>query len=190
MKTSLPIVTEEPQSLEAHRGRLLRYIRSIVRDAADAEDVLQEVLLRAAQRRDTLRAREAATTWLFRIATHACLDHLRQRARRPRPDPEIDLDEVEVESSEPPSLQAALEREEMSACVQRFLERLPDNYRSVLILSDLEELTGNEIAEALGVPLTSVKMRLHRARRLLQADLETGCAFSCDARGVLVCEPK
>jgi RNA polymerase sigma-70 factor, ECF subfamily len=78
----------------------------------------------------------------------------------------------------------------MSACVQRFVEALPDEYRSVIMLTELEGLSGQEVSELLGVPLTTVKMRLHRGRRMLQEHLETGCSLGCDERGVVVCEPK
>lgn len=186
----MPLPSAKELLLAEHRERLLRYTQSIVRDRGDAEDVLQEILLRAHRGFETLRAGEAATTWLFRIATHACLDHLRQRVRRPAIDADADPDAQGGTGDDPASLQATMERREMSACVQRFLEALPDEYRSAIMLTELEGLTGPEISDLLGVPLTTVKMRLHRARRMLQEQLEAGCSFSCDERGALVCEPK
>jgi RNA polymerase sigma-70 factor (ECF subfamily) len=176
--------------LAEHRERLLRYTQSMVRDRGDAEDVLQEILLRAHRGFATLRAGEAATTWLFRIATHACLDHLRQRVRRPAIAADADPDALDGSGEDPVTLQTTMERREMSACVQRFLDALPDEYRSAIMLTELEGLTGPEISDLLGVPLTTVKMRLHRARRMLQEELEAGCSFGCDERGVVVCEPK
>jgi len=176
--------------VEAHRERLLRYITSIVRDAAEAEDVLQEVMLRSSRGYADLRAEEALTTWLFRVATHACVDHLRRRARRLPVETWAELDELVAGDGSLPSLEQTVEREEMSSCVQRLLGRLPDSYRSVLILADLEGLTAPEIGELLGLTLTTVKIRIHRARALLRKELEAGCSFSCDEWGVLVCEPK
>ena len=90
----------------------------------------------------------------------------------------------------PITLQATIERKEMSECVQRFLVALPDDYRTVMMLAEIEGLTGAEISELLSVPLTTVKMRLHRARRMLQEELEAGCTFCCNEQSVLVCEPK
>ena len=185
-----PISYAQQALLAEHRERLLRYAQSMVRDRGEAEDVLQEIMLRAHRGFATLRADEAATTWLFRIATHACLDHLRQRTRRPAIDADADPDVVRGSDEDPVTLERAMERREMSECVQRFVEALPDDYRAAIMLTEIEGLTGPEISELLGVPLTTVKMRLHRARRMLQEQLEAGCSFGCDERGVLVCEPK
>jgi RNA polymerase sigma-70 factor, ECF subfamily len=190
MPKHLPISSAQETLLAEHRERLLRYTQSMVRDRGDAEDVLQETLLRAHRGFASLRAGEAATTWLFRIATRACLDHLRQRVRRPAIDADVDPDAQASPGDDPATLQATMERREMSACVQRFLEALPDEYRSAIMLTEIEGLTGPEISDLLGVKLTTVKMRLHRARRMLQEQLEAGCSFSCDERGALVCEPK
>jgi RNA polymerase sigma-70 factor (ECF subfamily) len=76
------------------------------------------------------------------------------------------------------------------ACVHSFLGAIPDTYRSVILMHDTYGLTGSEIAGVLDIPLSTVKIRLHRSRRQLKAALEAGCTFSCDPRGVLVCEPK
>jgi RNA polymerase sigma-70 factor, ECF subfamily len=187
-RPSLP--RSEASPVEAHRERALRYITSIVRDAAEAEDVLQEVMLRASRGYAELRAEEALTTWVYRVATHACVDHLRQRARRLPVETWTELDELVAYDDSLPSVQQTVERQQMSECVQRLLGRLPDQYRSVLILADLDGLTASEIGELLGLTLTTVKMRIHRARRLLRSELEAGCSFSRDDRGVLVCEPK
>jgi RNA polymerase sigma-70 factor (ECF subfamily) len=176
--------------VEAHRARILRYVSSMVRDAAEAEDVLQEVMLRASRGYADLRAEEALTTWLYRVATHACVDHLRRRARRLPVETWTELDELVAYDDSLPSLEQTVQREQMSSCVQRLLERLPDQYRSVIILADLEGLTAAEIGELLGLTLTTVKIRIHRGRTLLRKELEAGCSFSCDERGVLVCEPK
>jgi RNA polymerase sigma-70 factor (ECF subfamily) len=176
--------------VEEYRDRLFRYIVSIVRDTTEAEDILQEVLLRASRKYGELCAEEALSTWLFRIATHASVDHLRRRARRLPVETWAELDELVACEDDVPSLHATAERREMSSCVQGLLERLPDPYRSVLILADSEGFTAPEIGELLGLTLTTVKIRIHRARRMLRTELEAGCSLSCDDRGVLVCEPK
>jgi len=190
MRKPPSIVTEQELLLAQHRQRLGRYVQSMVRNPSDAEDILQEVMLRAHRGISDLRETEAAATWLFRIATHACLDHLRQRVRRPAIDAGIDPDALDDPGDDPVTLQSTIERKEMSECVQRFLVALPDDYRAVLMLTEVEGLTGPEIGAMLGVPLTTVKMRLHRARRMLAEELEAGCSFGCNERGVIVCEPK
>jgi len=78
----------------------------------------------------------------------------------------------------------------MSACVQQYVAKLSDAYKAVLLLCDADGLSANETAELLQLPLTTVKMRLHRARRKLQAALKAACEFERDDRGVFICEPK
>ncbi len=181
---------DTPAFFEANYDRILRYVQSMVHEAAEAEDLTQETFLRAYRERESLRESGALTAWLYRIATHAALDRLRQRARRSPREADVDVAEIELPDRNAVSLQQGIEQGEMSACVQEYLVALPDGYRSVILLHDMEELTGSQIAELLGLPLATVKIRLHRARRRLQAALHAGCDFSCDERNVLVCEPK
>ena len=170
--------------------RIFRYIMSMVRDTAEAEDLTQETFLRAYLRRDSLRDEGAQTAWLYRIATHVCLDRLRQYARRSPKESNADLDDIDIAEPDTPSLQQTLERDEMSECVQGYLNRLSDSYRSVMLLHDMHELTAAEIAQLLGESLATIKIRLHRARRKLSMALGAGCNFSYDERDVLVCETK
>ncbi len=170
--------------------RIFRYIQSMIRDEAEAEDLTQETFLRAYQRRDTLREEAAQTAWLYRIATHVSLDRLRRYARRAPLESEVDPDETDIAEPDSPSLQQTMERDEMSGCVQDFLNRLPDNYRAVILLHDMHELTAQEIAQLLGESLPTVKIRLHRARTKLTAALRAGCDFSYDESSTLTCESK
>jgi len=176
--------------LEGDYNRIFRYIMSMVHDAAEAEDLTQDTLLRAYRRQDTLRDEGARTTWLYRIATHVSLDRMRQYARRGPMEAEADLHEMDVAERDTPSLQETFEREEMSACVQDYLNNLSDSYRAVILLHDMHELTSPEIAQLLGETLASVKIRLHRARVKLRKALQVGCEFSYDDRSVLTCERK
>ncbi len=175
---------------EEYYQRINRYVLGMVRDPAEAEDLTQETFLRAFRQRDTLRDAGALAAWLYRIATHVSLDRLRQRTRRAPRESGADPTEVDVADLDSPSLQQEAEQKEMSACVQRYIADLPDSYRAVILLHDLHGLTASEIAETLDLPLTTIKIRLVRARRRLQAALQAGCSFSHDERNVLVCEPK
>ena len=76
----------------------------------------------------------------------------------------------------------------MGSCVRQYIEDLPDSYRAVILLHDLEGLTNPEIADLLGISLATAKIRLHRARNRLREALGDGCSFSRDDRDVLVCE--
>jgi RNA polymerase sigma-70 factor (ECF subfamily) len=170
--------------------RIFRYIMSMVHDTAEAEDLTQETFLRAYRRRNSLRDQGAQATWLYRIATHVCFDRLRQYARRAPKESETDIDQVDVPEPDTPSLQQTIERNEMSGCVQNYLNRLPDNYRAVIMLHDMHDLTSSEIARLLGESLDNVKIRLHRARIKLKAALNAGCDFAYDESNVLTCESK
>ena len=175
---------------EEHYDRIHRYVRGMVRDPDEAEDLAQEAFLRAHRERDTVQDPGALLAWLYRIATHVALDRLRQRASRAAKQSGADVTDLDPPDLAAPSLDQSLAQEQMSACVQRYLVNLSDSYRAAIILHDLHGLSGPEIAAVLDVPLPTVKIRLHRARERLKASLESGCTFSCDERGVLVCEPK
>lgn len=197
MQRNTPILEEDEFDVEnasvifkGDYNRIFRYIMSMIHDTAEAEDLTQETFLRAYHRRDSLRNEGAQTAWLYRIATHVCLDRLRQYARRAPMESEIDIDQTDVAELDTPSLQQTIERDEMSECVQGYLNRLSDSYRSAILLHDMHELTAPEIAQLLGVSLDNVKIRLHRARRKLSLALSAGCDFSRDERDVLVCESK
>jgi RNA polymerase sigma-70 factor (ECF subfamily) len=175
---------------ELHHDRIYRYIVRMVRSPAEAEDLTQETFLRAVRHRDALRDPQAVCGWLYRIATHACLDRLRQR----RPSLSLDSSDGATQTrslaSPSPSALEIAEREETSVCVQRCLEFLPDHYRAVILLYEAHSLTAVEIADLLGLKLTTVKMRLHRAHRMLAEVMECGCRVSNDGRGIPVCQPR
>lgn len=191
----MPHVKSGPASagerLDRYRARIHRHIRGLVRDPGDAEDLTQETFLRAHQRLDSLKEPAALGVWLYRIATHVCYDHLRRASRRRAPDgspPDEEArrpEELEL-AAEGPSLDQLVERAEMSACGEEFLDKLPDGYRNVILLHDLLGLTGVEIARLLRCSPGTVKIRLHRARGRFRAALEAGCDFYHNERGVLV----
>ncbi|MGZ6639905.1 MAG: RNA polymerase sigma factor, partial [Solirubrobacteraceae bacterium] len=155
----------------------------------EADDATQETFLRAYRQRESLRDPEAVAPWLYRIATRVCLDRLRERARRLRRESSVELDAQSAPAAIP-TAELRIEQEEMSSCVQTYVADLRDKYRAVLLLHDVHGLSCPEIAKLLGDSPGAVKIRLHRARGRLQAALESGCAFSYDDRGALVCEPK
>ena len=187
--TELPIV-QGPATVAEQYSRIYRYTLSLLHDATDAEDVTQETFLRAHQHRDALHNAQAELAWLYQIATHVCLDRLRQRQRRRPLEDGADVTEIEVVDPAVPPVQRVVEQHEMSGCVQEYLARISDSHRAVILLHDVQKLTAPEIAAVLGISVANVKIRLHRARRELKASLEAGCAFASDERGVLTCELK
>jgi RNA polymerase sigma-70 factor (ECF subfamily) len=182
------------QLFQSYHDRIYRYILRMVKDPAEAEDLTQETFLRAYRHGDSLRDPQTVRGWLYRIATYACLDRLRQRM------PPVSLDSasesgderdrIKTPCSPSPSPLEITERKETSACVQRCLDFLPDKYRAVILLREAHALSAAEIADLLGVTVATVKIRLHRARRMLQQVMEAGCAVSQDRQGLPTCEPK
>ncbi len=178
------------EEMERCRAAVTRYVRYLVRNAAEAEDLAQETFLRAHRQQDSLRDPAAVESWLYQIASHVCIDRLRQRTRTARREVDTPVEELPVPAAEKSSPFKIVQQTEMSECVQRYVSELSDGYKAILIFHDADGLTAEEIAQLLQLPLTTVKMRLHRGRRKLQVALNNACAFGRDERGVLVCEPK
>jgi len=187
---SIPASSSPSDETEQYRARVTRYIRYLVRDAGEAEDLAQETLLRAHNERKTLRDPAALESWLYQIATHMSIDRLRQRARTVARQVETPVEELPIADRARPSALTIIQQAEMGECVQRYVAELPDTYKAVLLLHDADGLTADEIARVLQLPLTTVKMRLHRARRRLEEALKKACVFGHDDRGVFICEPK
>jgi RNA polymerase sigma-70 factor (ECF subfamily) len=184
-------------SLATHRNSIYRYVLSVVRDPATAEDLTQETLLRAHRNLTNLEDVKRLVPWLYRIATNVCHDRFRKASYRHRPgslesdvESAADGDLAQSVTDAAPRLDKVMEQAEMSSCVQNYLAALSDSYRAVILLHDAEGLTNPEIAEMLGVSLPTVKIRLHRARARLREALGRACSFSTDERGVVVCDPK
>ena len=177
-------------TIEPYRGAVTRYIRYLVRDAAEADDLTQETFLRAHRHWQRLRDPAAVESWLYQIATHVSIDRMRQRAKAAERQVNEPVEELPIADPVHPSPLTVIQQDEMSTCVQAYVAKLSDTYKAVLLLHDADGLTAEEIARLLQLPLTTVKMRLHRARRQLQVALRQACEFTRDERGVLVCEAK
>ena len=179
-------MNDEPQELtsgaifEEYGERIRRYILGMVHDATEAEDLTQETFLRVHRKLDTLRDPKTLSVWLYRIATRVCYDRFRQPSYR-NPPASLDAaaeergaEPAELADLEAPRVDQLLDQREMSACVRRYVEQLPDTYRTALFLHDFHGMTNPEIAERVGVSLPTVKIRLHRARRALAGVLAGG----------------
>jgi len=165
----------------------------MTRDPALADDLTQETFLRAVSHIGQLRHGDAALGWLYRIAANTVVDHARRARGVGAPaDTErlADTGASPLRQSPAPSPQTAAERSEMSACVDRHLASLPDDYRVVLLLHDGHGLTNPEIAARLHCSVATVKIRIHRARARLRAALTGACDFDADDRGEIACEQR
>lgn len=175
---------------ERYHGPLYHYVLEMVKDTAEAEDLTQGTLLRAQRRSKTLRNPNAIRGWLYRTATRVCLVRLRQRKPRCFIGKAEDACEGEPLLGRSLSVLELIERHKTSACLQHCLDFLPDSYRAVILLHEAHSLNANEIADLLGVTVATVKIRLHRARRMLEEIMKYACTFSCDSQGRPVCAPK
>ena len=172
-----------------HHARILRYLTRMV-GAQDAEDLAQEVFIRAAKAYDGFRHEAKIETWLYRIATHVAVDRLRGTASRRETLLGQELDEVAADGRETGStLEEKTLRRAANECIRNVIYGLPENYRTPLILSELEGFTNREIAEIMDVSLDTVKIRLHRAKEQLKQALLDACQFSRDERNELTCDP-
>ncbi len=145
--------------------RIRRYLDRLLGGASEAEDATQEVFVKVSQALARFRGESSVSTWVYRIATNVAYDRLRSTSFRRTGDVSIDSETPAKDPS--PGIERQMVRREMSDCVGRFIDRLPANYRSVVLLSEQEGLTNQEIAQALRLTLDTVKIRLHRARTTL-----------------------
>jgi len=164
------------QLIRPHERSVYMMALSYMKNEADAEDVAQEAFLKAFHHLATFRSESKFSTWLVGIA----LNEARSRLRREGVLRMESLDDTTEDGGhispavlrdwrEVPS--EALERKEVRQMLQRAITGLPEKYREVFILRDVEELNVFETAAALGITVTNVKVRLHRARLMLQKQL-------------------
>jgi RNA polymerase sigma-70 factor (ECF subfamily) len=149
---------------------------SYMKNQADAEDVAQEAIVRAFQKLSSFRAESKFSTWLISITINQARTCLRRQALvRMEPLDQLPDEDKAISPAllrdwrEIPS--EAVEREEIRKLIQQAVEMLPDIYREVFLLRDVEELTIVETAEMLNISIPSVKVRLHRGRMMLQKQL-------------------
>jgi RNA polymerase sigma-70 factor (ECF subfamily) len=158
--------------VEAYHERVYRFGLRVCRNAADADDAVQEAFLKLARRPDVM-ARSGALYWLFRVVKTICLLPLRPLFLLwpRRTVPLYEATETQLQSSvlDP---EEALARWELVQAVHAAIARLDRPYREVLILRDIEGLSGEETAGALGLELNAMKTRLHRARTQLRDTLQ------------------
>lgn len=156
--------------------RMLAVARRMLRNEEDAQEVVQEAFLSAFRGLHRFAGESRLSTWLHRITVNAALMRLRTRRRKPEASIEDLLPRFleDGHHTEPPAGwrwtgEELLERKEAREAVRAGIEKLPENYRNVLLLRDIEELDTAEVAELLGLTPGAVKTRLHRARQALHA---------------------
>ncbi len=169
-----------PAIYETFQPKILRYLTRLVGEA-EAEDLAQEVLIKVNEALPGFRGESQLSTWIYRIATNIALDRLRSPSYRRVTQSCAASAEAEVQDRDTltgektPLVEPQIFRKEMSECLLGYIQRLPENYRVVLILSEFEGLKDNEIAETLEISPGAAKIRLHRAKERLKEDILAHC---------------
>ena len=181
----------------AFNGKVRRYMAHLVGDA-ESEDLTHEVFIKVSKALEDFRGDSQLSTWIYRIATNTALDRLRSPNFKRSVEERhlIGEDELAIEDKNVwtgrklPLPDQQLIRKEMNECIRSFIDSLPADYRTVVVLSELEEFKNLEIAEVLNISIDAVKIRLSRARTKLKEVLNCHCSFYRDNRNILLCDLK
>ncbi len=161
--------------VELYSPRVYSLAYRLVDNPDDAQDIAQESFIRVYHALPRYKGEAAFSTWLYRIVTNACYDELKRRRRRPQPFTERENDDDDSRAEALPGGEspedAALRRERQQA-VQQAITTLPEHFRMVLVLYDLQGCSYQEIADILRQNVGTVKSRLNRARNLLREKLQ------------------
>jgi RNA polymerase sigma-70 factor, ECF subfamily len=175
--------------MRRYNQRLYRVARAILRNDGEAEDVMQDAYVRAYQHLDQFAGRAKFATWLTRIAVHEALARQRRGARYQELEPtcEQEGDPMDLFASSTPSPEQLASNSELRTLLEQAVEKLPDSYRAVFVLRDVEQMSAPDAAEVLEITEDNVKVRLHRARALLRkilyarAGIESTAMFDFNA---------
>ena len=167
--------------VRAHQDHVYAFAMRMCRNVEDAKDILQETFLGMVRSVREFREESKFTTWLYRIASNACLKKRRRGVHDPSPDQELSLDELmprpDSDGRKPEiadwseDAEQALLRGELSQRMEAAIDKLPREYKIVLVLRDVEGLSAEETAQAVGLSVAAVKSRLHRARVFVRREL-------------------
>jgi RNA polymerase sigma-70 factor (ECF subfamily) len=166
------------ETWRSYREELVGFVRRRVGDAALADDVVHDVLLKALAQLETLEDPARLRAWLYRITRNAIADHYRaQRPAEPLPD------DFEAEA---PVEEVELAERELARCLTPLLGALSPPYREALTLAEVDGLSQREIARRAGLSLSGAKSRVQRARRMVRDALLACCRVELDRRGGVV----
>lgn len=176
-----------------YKPKIQRYLTRMI-GKSEAEDLAQEVFVKVNKNLQNFNQKSKFSTWIYRIATNTAVDRLRSSSHKRAQDfiPEDELvaeDRNAFGDKKMFSMDQKLIEKEMNDCIRNFIYHLPENYRTVLVLSELEQLKNRELADILDITLDTVKIRLHRARARLKKELECHCDFYRTKENNVACEP-
>ena len=159
--------------MRRHNQRLYRVARAILRNDGEAEDVMQDAYVRAYEHLNQFAGRAKFSTWLTRIAVHEALARQRRGNRYQELEPmsEREGDPMDRFASLTPNPEQQASNSEIRRLLEEAVDNLPDSYRTVFMLRDIEEMSTTDAADVLEITEENVKVRLHRARALLRKSL-------------------
>lgn len=158
--------------MRRYNQRLYRVSRVILRNDGEAEDVMQDAYVRAYQHLDQFAGKAAFSTWLTRIAVHEALARKRRRERIDELDAlAMNGDSMSILKSSDPSPEANTAQTQARQLLEEAIESLPEAYRTVVVMREVEEMSVADTAETLGVSEGVIKTRLHRAHAMLRKEL-------------------
>ncbi len=158
--------------MRRYNQRLYRVSRVILRDDSEAEDVMQDAYVRAYEHLNQFAGKAAFATWLTRIAIHEALARKRRRGRLEELDAlPMNGESMSIMKSPAPNPEDATATAQARDLLEEAIEKLPENYRTVVVLREVEEMSVADTATSLGVTEAVVKTRLHRAHAMLRKDL-------------------
>ncbi|MGB7622512.1 MAG: RNA polymerase sigma factor [Terriglobia bacterium] len=158
--------------MRRYNQRLYRVVRAIVRDDGETEDVMQDAYVRAYQHLNQFAGRASFSTWLMRIAVHEALARVRRRSRNQQLDePDFDGESHLNHIDASPDPEQTTSDAELRQLLEEAVLDLPEQYRIVVMMRDVEELSTSETAAALEITEENVKVRLHRGRAMMRRGL-------------------
>lgn len=166
------------QLCQEYRSQLQHFLHVRVKNPADVDDLLQEILIKSYQKLDTVQQPSKFQAWLFQITRNTLIDYYRKSR--------VDFTDIDIDHL--PQLSADTEeyeqtRRELASCIHPFLIQLPDKYREAITLVDLQGTSQKALARELGLSHSAVKSRVQRGRRMLGDLVKDCCRYRLDARG-------
>ena len=165
------------QVWQDYRHEIHRFLLSRVGNPDDAEDLLQDILIKTYQQLHTVQDPKKLRAWLFQVTRNTVIDYYRQSHREPP-----DVSALMNEGTEP----YEKARQELSDCIKPFIKQLPKTYQVAVEAIDLRGVSQKGYSEELGVSYSAVKSRVQRGRQMLTALLQECCRYELDARGNIV----
>ena len=167
------MVAEIDSIWSEYRSKLSAFVYSRIANPADAEDLLQEILIKVYRNVESVKSDRSLESWIFQIARNSIIDYY----RRKKTFSQLDLEELWNDDTDPDT------KHILAQCVVPFIEALPENQRDLLRAIDLEGQSQKEYAALHGLPYSTLKSRVKKAREALRSLFEDCCHFSVDARG-------